>query len=96
MNATSSMANIIRVRTSRNASAAMVEPIVIPSSSVTKFASSFFAAGDRRSGTPHTRMRFPNMRAPISVTLMGAIMLAISVIIIGNNISTDLGMNLVV
>ena len=89
--ATSPMARIIRVLTFKKASADMVPPIVIPSKIVTRFESSFCAEIESLSRTPQTLIKLPNIKAPIRDTDIGAIIPAITVITIGNNISTFFG-----
>ena len=90
MKATRPSPSTIPTSTIRNFSADIVEPIVIPSSNVTRLASSFWAELDSRSTTPLTLIRLPNIRLPIKATEIGAIMPAISVIIIGNSTSAVL------
>ena len=61
-----------RVETCRKRSAVMVEAMVMPSSRVTRLASSFWAASESFFRTPHSRTRLPNIRKPIRATAVGA------------------------
>ncbi|OPZ85171.1 MAG: hypothetical protein BWY74_03993 [Firmicutes bacterium ADurb.Bin419] len=83
--------SIAKVSHLKNFSAVIVEPIITPRSMVTRFASSFCAACDNLSKTPHSLIRFPNIKRPISETLSGATIPAIIVITIGNMIFTTFG-----
>ena len=66
-----------------NWSARMENEIVMPSSSVMRFASVFCAVSERRSRQPHSRRRLPNIRKPTSETDIGAMKPAMMVTRIG-------------
>ena len=57
----------------------------MPRTSVMRFASMFCADSLRLFSTPHSRMRLPNMRKPMSSADLGAIAPAIIVTIIGKS-----------
>ena len=76
--------SIISVLSCTNFSPVIVLAIVIPSSMVTRFASSFCAVCDRLLSTPHSRIRLPNIRKPIRASDEGAISPASTVTAIGN------------
>ena len=60
----------------RNASASMVVPMVIPSSNVTRLESVLDAVSDNLVEVlPHSRIRLPNIRAPIRATLQAQLSL---------------------
>ena len=61
-----------------------------PKSSVMRFASVFCAVSEREFVTPHSRMRFPNIRKPTRATDFGATMSAMIVTRIGKSILTAL------
>ena len=78
---------IIRsVSTRTNASARILNEIVMPSSRVIRFASSFCAVWESAGSTPHSRIRFPNIRNPTSATDAGEISPTMIVTTIGNAI----------
>src|SRR5690606_3670830 len=77
---------IIRLSILINLSAVIVLAIVIPRRIVTKLDSSFCAERDNLFKTPHTRIKFLNIRNPISTSDEGAIIPAAIVITIGNAI----------
>ena len=83
-------ARISSVSTRRNLSATIVPPMVMPSRIVTRLASSFWAVLLRRSSTPHSRMRLPNMRLPTSGALIGTMMPATAVTMMGKRIRASL------
>ena len=78
------MIRTVSIRT--KASALMLKEIVIPNSSVIRFASSFCAVSDMDCSTPHSRIRFPNIRKPTRATDAGEIRPTIIVTIIGKAI----------
>ena len=67
-----------------NHSAFILKLTLRPSSRVTRFASSCWADWLRLSSTPHSRMRLPNMRKPMSSALLGATAPAMMVTKMGN------------
>ena len=67
-------------------SACILKEIVIPRSSVIKFARLFCAVSDMVPRTPHSRIRLPNIRKPTRATEVGAIMPTTIVTTIGNAI----------
>ena len=83
-NANSPIAIIISVSQVTKASACIRKEIVIPSSSVIRFASVVCAVSDIVFNTPHSRIRFPNIKNPTSATEVGATSPTIIVTIIGN------------
>ena len=62
----------------------------MPNSNVIRFANSFWAESLSRFRTPDSRIRFPNIRKPISGTLAGAMMPAMAVAAMGKTIFTAL------
>ena len=58
----------------------------MPSTRVIRLASSFWALAERLPNTPHSRIRLPNMRKPISSALLGAMVPATTVTKMGNKI----------
>ncbi|MNE66795.1 hypothetical protein D3C80_1623680 [compost metagenome] len=86
MKATNPKPMIISVSNFTNRSAVMVLAILIPNKMVTRLANSFCAERDSLFNTPHSRIRFPNIRNPISAIDEGAIIPAMSVTIIGKRI----------
>ena len=62
------------------------EAMVSPSRMVIRFARTFCAVSDREFSTPHSRIRFPNMRNPISATAWGATRPTMTVTVMGNRI----------
>ena len=72
-NATSPSAIIARVCGCRKFSALAVAPTDTPRKIVTMFISSFCAVLERRSVTPQTFKRFPNIKNPISGAASGRI-----------------------
>ena len=85
-NAKSPRRRISSVCGARKASACIFEATVIPSKSVTRFARTFCALSESEFKTPHSRSRFPNIRKPISATLLGETSPTITVIIMGKRI----------
>ena len=85
-NATSPKQIIASVPTVRNLSAAIVEPTESARNIVTMFISSFCAVLLRRSVTPHSRSRFPNINVPTRGTHAGRMSPETTVQMIGNNI----------
>ena len=58
--------------------------MVIPRKRVTRFARTFCAVSERELSTPHSRIRLPNIRKPISATESGATRPAMMVRILDN------------
>ena len=71
-NATTPMTRILSVCQLRKASAVAVAPTEMPRKTVTMFISSFCTVLLRRSTTPHSRMRLPSIRLPISGAAEGS------------------------
>ena len=71
--ATNPNANTMRVWVFRKTGPAIVTPMEIPRSRVTTLAISFCKALTRRSATPLSRSRFPNISVPIKGVPKGAI-----------------------
>ena len=64
----------------------MLKEIVIPRSRVIRFARIFWAVSDMVPRTPHSRIRFPNIRNPTRATDAGATSPATNVTMIGKAI----------
>ena len=58
----------------------------MPSRMVIRLARTFWAVSDRESRTPHSRIRLPNIRKPISATASGATRPTMTVTTMGNRI----------
>ena len=71
-NATTPSTRIPSVRKFRNASAVAVAPTVRPRKITTMFISSFCTVLLRRSTTPHSFIRLPSIRQPISGAALGS------------------------
>ena len=56
----------------RNCSAESLEPTAMPRKIVTMLMRAFWAVSDRRSTTPHSRIRLPSMSMPISGAASGS------------------------
>src|SRR5690606_28192858 len=67
----------------KNFSATMVDPMVIPSSRVTRMETSCWVAWVSLTRTPHSRMRLQAMKQPNRATLFGAMDRATSVTMLG-------------
>ncbi|MPM33314.1 hypothetical protein SDC9_79887 [bioreactor metagenome] len=96
MNATSPNPIIVNVSKVTKNSAFIFDAIVIPNNKVTKLANSFCAVCDSLSKTPHSLIKFPNIKNPTRDTAVGAINPAIIVTTIGKSIlvvfDTDAGL----
>ena len=57
--------------------------MVRPRKSVIRLASTFCAVSDREFSTPHSRIRLPNIKKPISEAALGAISAAMTVMMMG-------------
>ena len=77
---------IISVSQVTNSSARIWNATVSPSSSVMRLASSCWALWLRLSSTPHSRIRLPNIKNPMSSALLGAAAPASTVTRMGNKI----------
>ena len=69
-----------------NLSAVICPATVRPSTTVIRFASTFWAVSLSAFSTPHSRSRLPNIKKPTSATLAGATMPAMIVTTMGNRI----------
>ena len=85
MNATRPSAIIASVSAVTKSSAFILNATDMPSSSVTRLARDFCAVSLRLPSTPHSLIRLPNMRKPISSALLGAMVPATTVTNIGNS-----------
>ena len=72
-----------------NWSACIENEIVMPRSSVMRFAKSFCAVWERRSKQPHSRSRLPNIRKPTSETDIGAMKPAMIVTMMGTQMRSE-------
>ena len=84
MNATRPRHRISRVSGFRNCSACILAAMVIPRKIVTRFASTCWAVSLRELSTPHSRIKLPNIKKPMSATEVGAMIPATIVTRIGN------------
>ena len=75
----------------RKASAVIVPPMDSPRRRVTMFASSFWAASERRFTTPLSLIRLPSIRVPMSRVAWGARKLATRKTMMGNRTLTWCG-----
>ena len=87
----SPMPMIMRVERLMNLSPVMVAEMVKPRRMVTMLASSFWADWERRSVTPLTRSRLPNMRKPSRATEAGAMIPASRVTAMGKTMRSRRG-----
>ena len=67
-------------------SAFICDAIVMPRKIVTRFASTFCAVSERELSTPHSRIRFPNIRNPMSDEEAGTTAATTTVMTIGKSI----------
>lgn len=74
----------------RNSAAFILEATVIPKNRVITFASTFCAVSESELSTPHSRIRLPNMRKPISASASGANSATIIVTMMGKRIFVSL------
>ena len=79
-----------KVEEFKNLSALIWKAIVIPRKIVIKLAKTFCAVSEIELRTPHSRIRLPNIKKPISETDSGATTPAIAVIMMGNRILVSL------
>lgn len=86
MNATRPSPIIISVSFVRKYSACIFVAIVMPKNSVIRFARIFCAVSESESKTPHSLIKLPNIKNPISATLRGETIPVIMVITIGKRI----------